>query len=148
MAFRRTFDSHHPPSAQQLAGTGWVYEYILVQSFGDLCLQVYFSEDPSPFDLISVNAGLHSLLSDHAFSDNISQDEKDTCLAYARLCRDNLETGLADIPLHLPASANVIAALLFGVGPTMVSRNVNLEAKLLYRRSTQLSSLLHRSPGL
>lgn len=85
-----------------------------MQSFGDLCLNVYFSEDTSPFDFISVNAGLYSLFSDHALTAQISQDEKERNMAYARLCRDNLETGLAEMPLHLPASANVIAALLFG----------------------------------
>jgi hypothetical protein len=86
-----------------------------MQSFGDLCLQVYFSEDPSPYNFISVNAGLYSLFSDYASTAQVSQEEKEQLLAYVRLCRENLETGLASIPLHLPASANVIAALLFGV---------------------------------
>ncbi|KAL4816217.1 hypothetical protein BDW67DRAFT_55560 [Aspergillus spinulosporus] len=100
--------------AQRLAGTGWIYEYITMQPFGDLCLEVYFSEDLSPFDFISVNAGLYSLFWDYASVTNIPQDEKEQFFAYSRLCRENLETGLANLPLHLPASANVIAALLFG----------------------------------
>lgn len=86
-----------------------------MQSFSDLCLQVYFSEIISPYDCISVNAGLFSLFWDHALTAQTSQSEKEQCLAYARLCRNNLETGLAELPLHLPESPSVIAALIFGV---------------------------------
>ncbi|THV74522.1 fungal-specific transcription factor domain-containing protein [Aureobasidium pullulans] len=100
--------------AQRLAGSGWVYGYILMQSFSDLCLQVYFSEPVSPYDCISVNAGLFSLFWDHALTAQTPQSEKEQCLAYARLCRNNLETGLAELPLHLPESPSVIAALIFG----------------------------------
>jgi hypothetical protein len=89
-----------------------------MQSFGDLCLDAYFSEDASLFDRVSVNAGLYSLFWDYASTTQMSPEEKERNLAYARLCRDNLETGLADMPLHLPASANVVAALLFGACPT------------------------------
>lgn len=87
-----------------------------MQSFGDLCLKVYFGEDVSPYDIISVNAGLYSLFWDYASTAKMSEDDKEHNMAYARLCRNNLETGLAEIPLHVPASADVIAALLFGVG--------------------------------
>lgn len=102
--------------AQRLAGSGWLYEYITMQPFGDLCLEVYFSDDYSPFDFISVTAGLYSLFWDYACLPDIPQDEKEQCIAYSRVCRDNLEAKLANLPLHLPASSNVIAALLFAVG--------------------------------
>lgn len=36
-------------------------------------------------------------------------------LTICRICRVNLETCLANLPLHLPASSDVIVALLFGV---------------------------------
>lgn len=32
------------------------------------------------------------------------------------LCTGNLETALANLPLHLPATMDMIVALLFGVG--------------------------------
>lgn len=105
-------------TAQRLAGTGWIYEFITMQAFGDLCLDTYFSEDRSPFHFISVNAGLYSLCQDYAQTASVSQQDKEEHLAYARLCRENLETGLAYLPLHIPASSDAIAALLFGVsGP-------------------------------
>lgn len=102
-------------TAQRLAGFGWVYEYITMQPFGDLCLEVYFADEFSPFDFISVNAGLHSLFWDYAQGPDILESEKEQCMAYSRLCRDNLEIELAILPLHLPPSPKVIAALLFAV---------------------------------
>ena len=87
-----------------------------MQSFGDLCLKVYFAEDTSPYDFISVNAGLFSLFSDHVSTTQMSQDHKERNKAYADICRENLETALAEMPLQLPASADVVAALLFGAG--------------------------------
>ncbi|KAK6213104.1 fungal specific transcription factor domain-containing protein [Colletotrichum tabaci] len=104
----------HIAKAQRLAGTGWIYEFITMQAFGDLCLDTYFSEDRSPFHFISVNAGLYSLCQDYAQTASVSQQDKEEHLAYARLCRENLETGLAYLPLHIPASSDAIAALLFG----------------------------------
>lgn len=100
--------------SQRLAGTGWVYEFITMQSFGDTCLEVYFSNDRSHFNFIIVNAGLYSLCYDYAHLVNAPSDEKEEYSAYSRLCRENLETGLANLPLHLPASSDAIAALLFG----------------------------------
>lgn len=89
-----------------------------MQSFGDLCLKVYFAEDASPYDFISVNAGLFSLFSDHVSTSQMSQDQKERNKAYAHLCRENLELALAEMPLQLPASASVVAALLFAAGLT------------------------------
>ena len=86
-----------------------------MQPFGDLCLEVYFSEDYSPYDFISVNTGLYSLFWDYAHLADTTESEKEQYIAYSRACRDNIETGLANLPLHLPASSNVIAALLFAV---------------------------------
>lgn len=86
-----------------------------MQPFGDLCLEVYFGDDFSPFDFMSVNAGLHSLFWDYALVPDVSDSEKEQHMAYSRLCRDNLEIGLANLPLHLPASSKVIASLLFAV---------------------------------
>lgn len=86
-----------------------------MQPCGDLCLNVYFSEGHSHFDSIIVNAGLYSLCWDYAHGSDLSLDEKQEYLSYSQVCRENLETRLADLPLHLPTTSNVIAALLFGV---------------------------------
>lgn len=81
--------------------------------FSDTCLQVYFSETFSNMDFIIVNAGLHSLFRD--FSDHVPAEEKDAYLDHAHMCCANLETALSDLPLHLPATSDAVAALIFGV---------------------------------
>ncbi|KAK7224934.1 hypothetical protein V2G26_012937 [Clonostachys chloroleuca] len=97
---------------QKLVGTGWVYEFLPFQRFTDMCLDVYFNEEYSEENFITVNAGLNSLFWDYSF--HVSAEEKEECMAYAYMCRDNLETALSNLSLHLPATSGVILALLFG----------------------------------
>ncbi|CAG7997039.1 unnamed protein product [Penicillium salamii] len=98
--------------SQSLAGTGWIYEVIQFNQFPDMCLGVYFSADYPHGDHISVNAGLHSLFWDYAFQ--LPDEQREEYFGYARLCRENLETALVDLPLHLPATPNTILALTLG----------------------------------
>lgn len=117
-----------------------------MQSFTDLCLKVYFAEELSPYDTISVNAGLYSLFWDYASTVKMSKDDQERNMTYARLCRDNLETGLAAMPLHISASADAIAALLFGAGPIIRGCRVRPVAYnqlgILFYRVLDILSLL------
>jgi hypothetical protein len=99
--------------AKQLVGSGWIYEFLPFQRFTDMCLDVYFNDNHSEANFITVNAGLYSLFWDYSFQ--VVPQEKDECIAYGRLCRDNLETVLSNLPLHLPATSDTILALIFGV---------------------------------
>ncbi|KAH6952454.1 fungal-specific transcription factor domain-containing protein [Ilyonectria sp. MPI-CAGE-AT-0026] len=103
---------HTAKSQRMSEGTAWIYEFLPMQRFPDLCLNVYFSEDHSEADFIAANAGLHSLFCDYAA--HVPPELKEENLAYARMCRANLETALSNLPLHLPATSDMIAALLFG----------------------------------
>ncbi|ETS82576.1 hypothetical protein PFICI_04452 [Pestalotiopsis fici W106-1] len=98
--------------AQRLIGHGWIYEFLPFQRFSDMCMNVYFCEEYSEADFINVNAGLFSLFSDFVFHG--PAEKKEEYLGYARECRDNLETALSNLPLHLPATSNTIIALVFG----------------------------------
>lgn len=84
-----------------------------MRNFSDICLQVYFSDTFSETDFIIVNAGLYSLFKD--YSSHVSAEQKDAYLGYAHTCRANLETALSNLPLHLPATSDAVAALIFGV---------------------------------
>lgn len=97
-----------------------------MRSFGDLCLEVYFSDNPTLFDYISVNAGLHSLFWDYASLDEVPETEKEQSIAYSRTCQDNLDVGLSELPLQLPSSANVVSTLLFAVGQPRLLRILRL----------------------
>ncbi|KAL4963268.1 fungal specific transcription factor domain-containing protein [Aspergillus stella-maris] len=98
--------------SQSLAGTGWIYEFIQLNQFSDMCLGVYFSDSYPEADFITVNAGLHSLFWDYAFQ--LPEENRTEYFGYARLCGMNFETALADLPLHLPATPSTILALTFG----------------------------------
>lgn len=101
-----------------------------MRSFSDLCLQAYLSEETSLYDFISVNAGLYSLFRDYACTAQLSHDEKQRNMQYASVCRDNLETAMTNIPIQPPASADVIAALLFAAGSTSPVGNQRQVAKI------------------
>ncbi|KZL80929.1 fungal specific transcription factor domain-containing protein [Colletotrichum incanum] len=98
---------------QRLTGMAWIYDFLPSRRFPDLCLNVYFSDTYSDYDFITVNGGLYSLFTDYAAQ--ISVDERREYMEYAKICRENLETCLLNLPLHLPASSDVIVALLFGL---------------------------------
>jgi hypothetical protein len=99
--------------AKQLAGISWIYQFLPFQRFTDLCLDVYFNDNHSEANFTTVNAGLYSLFWDYSF--HVTGQEKVDCITHAHLCRDNLETVLSSLPLHLPATSDTILALLFGV---------------------------------
>ncbi|PNH38136.1 hypothetical protein VD0004_g8669 [Verticillium dahliae] len=99
-------------TSQWLASTSWIFEFLSKQHFTDLCLGVYFSDDHLDTDYITVNAGLYALFLDQSY--HCPPEEKEENLQYARICKENLETALANLPLHLPASNDVLLALLFG----------------------------------
>ncbi|KAL4878708.1 hypothetical protein BJY04DRAFT_220774 [Aspergillus karnatakaensis] len=98
--------------AKQLVGIGWIYEFLPFQRFTDMCLDVYLNDNHSEVNFITVNAGLYWLFSDYKFQ--AVPQEKDECIAHAHLCRDNLETVLSNLPLHLRATSDTVLALLFG----------------------------------
>ncbi|KAH0420877.1 fungal specific transcription factor domain-containing protein [Colletotrichum camelliae] len=81
--------------SQRLSGMAWIYDFLPTRRFPDLCLNVYFSENHSEYDFITVNGGLYSLFTDYAAQ--ISPEDKKEYQEYARM-----------------SSADVIVALLFG----------------------------------
>ncbi|TKW53805.1 hypothetical protein CTA1_5932 [Colletotrichum tanaceti] len=153
---------------QRLTGMAWIYDFMPTRRFPDLCLNVYFSDTYSDYGFIVVNGGLYSLFTDHATQ--LPAGEKKEYLQYARwakgilgcsnsfqsnfairTCRENLETSLFNLPLHLPASSDVIDALLFGtfhaveiskpsLGWTLASKASELCHTLGYHRAEALKT--------
>ncbi|KAH6871432.1 hypothetical protein B0T10DRAFT_541511 [Thelonectria olida] len=87
----------------------WVNEFIHVQAFSDLCLKVYFFKDFTAAEFIIVNSGLCWLFTERASAEK--SDDYDKSIAS---CRENLETALSALPLHLPAAPDTVLALIFG----------------------------------
>lgn len=92
-----------------------MFELVPIQHFSDVCLSVYFADEYSEADFISANAGLLTMFQDYATICAATGSEKEECLRFSRMCRENLETALANLPLHLPTTADSLIALLLGV---------------------------------
>lgn len=79
-----------------------------------MCLHVYFSEDIAEADFILVNVGLMYMFMDRQ-QRSTNKKEQEECEEYCTKLRENTETALANLPFHLPATSNMISALLLGV---------------------------------
>jgi hypothetical protein len=60
--------------------------------------------------------GLYYLFQEKSMASHISGTSTAELLQCQNLCRDNLETALANLPLLMPARMGNIEALLLGVG--------------------------------
>ncbi|KAK2601331.1 hypothetical protein N8I77_010786 [Diaporthe amygdali] len=91
--------------------------FMAVENFAEACRRVYFAlEDFSHANFIIVNMGLYYLFQEKAVVAGGSGDTaaRDRYTGYYELCRDNLETGLANLRFFLGASMETIEALLLG----------------------------------
>lgn len=91
--------------------------FMAVENFAEACRRVYFAlEDFSHANFIIVNMGLYYLFQEKAVVAGGSGDSagQERYTGYYRLCRDNLETGLANLRFFLGASMENIEALLLG----------------------------------
>jgi hypothetical protein len=111
---------------QRVSSLAWIYEFFPVQRFPETCMNVYFSDDYTEADFIIVNAGLHMLFWTCALY--IGSAEADQFKQLSRLCAMNLETVLANLPLHLPATSDHILALIAGVCLPLLDINLLLTA--------------------
>ncbi|VUC31456.1 unnamed protein product [Clonostachys rosea] len=139
--------------AKTLAGTCWVFEYLLLPCprFSELLLKVYM--DPySEIDAITINAVLYSLFMDEARTGNAPEKDAETemdSLEAAAICRANLETALGNLPLFLPATCDTIIALLFGAYYAIEVSKPALSWSLI-SKACELSLALgyHRMPAM
>lgn len=84
-----------------------------LENLADLSLGVYFSQERSETEFVIVNFGLHYLF--QAYASRVMEAEREECLQFATICRNNIDTGLSNLPLYLSPTSGTIAALLCGV---------------------------------
>lgn len=95
--------------------------FIAVEDFTEACRKVYFAtEDFSPSTFIVVNAGLYELFQEKFIIMDENSGTAAEYMTYHLMCRDNLETALANLPLFLPPKTETVEALLLGVSPLPV----------------------------
>lgn len=91
----------------------------MTASFPETCLSVYMADEHQPARFITVNIILHYLFLSYG---TLVQGKCEEYLEYSRSCGTNVETALANLPLHLPANEEMIAALSLGVLQAVGSR--------------------------
>lgn len=93
------------------AKTPWLPEILPRQYFTEICQKVYFSvDDYSEIDFILANGYLS-----YTFFEHVAISGREDYFEHCRLCRMNVEGALSRLPLLLPATMDVIAALTLGV---------------------------------
>lgn len=100
-------------SDQDIMRATGLFHFFPMDNLADLTLGVYFSQGYSEIDFITVNFGLHYLF--QAYSSQVIEAEREKCLQFSTTCRNNIDTGLSNLPLYLPPNAGSIVALLCGV---------------------------------
>lgn len=94
--------------------------FITVDKFVQKCREVYFAvDDYSDATFIVVNACLYNVFIEWTFTSN-EPAEREEYKKHINLCRNNLETALANMSLLMPARDEYIEALTLGV--CLVSR--------------------------
>ncbi|CAK7211776.1 hypothetical protein SBRCBS47491_001231 [Sporothrix bragantina] len=108
--------------------------FLDVDDFIEACRDVYFAtEDFGVSRFIIVNGGLYYLFEEKVAThkgDCKSTTERDMFAKYQRLCGDNLETALANLPLFLPPSGEMVEALVLGVTYAIESSKFTLAWQL------------------
>ena len=96
---------------EYLTRIAWISRVLPLEKFTEICRKVYFAVDQySEVEFILANGFLYYIFAEHvAVSGNVDYGE------YFCICRKNLHDGLMRLPLFLPASMEVIAALTLGV---------------------------------
>lgn len=87
--------------------------FFQLNNLADLSLGIYFSRERPETDFVTVNFGLHYLF--QAYASQVVEAEREECLRFATMCRNNIDTGLSNLPLYLSPTAGTIVALLCGV---------------------------------
>lgn len=102
-----------PRSDQHVMRTIGMFRFFPMDNLADLSLGVYFSQNYSETDFVTVNVGLYYLFQE--YSSIVIETERDKFLQFADMCRNNVDTGLSVLPLYLPPTAGTVTALLCGV---------------------------------
>lgn len=101
-------------TGQSFEGIGLINKFFPIRNFSELCLSVYFSQEASSVDFITVNTGLYWMFKAHA--SEADGTEKQESVRFSEKCRNNVENSLANLSLYLQPTEETLIALLCGVG--------------------------------
>ncbi|KAL2132145.1 hypothetical protein VTI74DRAFT_4151 [Chaetomium olivicolor] len=121
----------------------WVSDLFGMSNFPEICLSAYITDEYQASRFITASVILHYLFLTYG---NVLPDKREEYLELARTCGVNLETALASLPLHLPASEETITALSLGAFYAVELAKPSL-AWILSSKASELCQALgyHRS---
>lgn len=89
----------------------WISRVLPLEKFSDICRKVYFAiDDYNEIDFILANGYLSYIFCEYTSVSGLSDYQE-----FLHLCRENLHNAFARLPLLLPSSMEVVAALTLGV---------------------------------
>ncbi|KAB5559949.1 hypothetical protein GE09DRAFT_1172783 [Coniochaeta sp. 2T2.1] len=122
---------------------------LAVKDFTESCRKVFFStEDFSLWTFIVVNCGLYYLFQEKYIMMDENSGAAAEYLQYNQMCRDNLETALANLPFFMPPKMETIEALLLGSGYAIEISRPSLAWQLNSQSCVLATSLgYHQKPN-
>ena len=100
-----------PPAHKDYLRIAWICQILPLQAYEDICRKVCFAiDDYTDVEFIVANGFLSYVFAEHALSTG-AQSSREHC-QLSRMC---LSGALLRLPYVLPASAEVISSLVFGV---------------------------------
>jgi hypothetical protein len=102
-----------------------------VDYFISRCQEVYFAtEEYSDATFIIANFGLYGIFVEYGFCEKepVSRDEYQK---YVQVCKDNLETALANLNILMPVNMDSVVALAVGVGTLIDGPNTSADLSLM-----------------
>lgn len=90
----------------------WISRILPLETFTDICQKVYFAvdEDFDEIDFILANGYLTYVFSEHDAITGCQEYEQ-----HSLLCRTNIDFAISQLPLLLPPTMKVVAALTLAV---------------------------------
>uniref|UniRef100_A0A8H7N1E8 Xylanolytic transcriptional activator regulatory domain-containing protein n=1 Tax=Bionectria ochroleuca TaxID=29856 RepID=A0A8H7N1E8_BIOOC len=114
-----------------------------LERFADICRKVYFAIDNfNEIDFILSNGYMYFIFCEHAAGSG-----REDYMEYGKLCERNMFKAFQRLPLLLPSSMEVIAALMLGAFNAVENSKASLAWSFISVASTQCQTLgYHRSP--
>lgn len=102
---------HRKPAHQGYLRVEFISQILPLQKFEDICRRVYFAVDSySEIDFVLTTGFLSYMFAEHAASEGITSSRD-----HLQRCQKSLAKALSRLPIMLPPSMEVIAALALAV---------------------------------
>ncbi|KAM5349179.1 hypothetical protein ACJ41O_009002 [Fusarium nematophilum] len=122
----------------------WICKMLPLDKFEEICCKVYFAiNDYSEAEFIIANGFLSYIFAEHAVVYGIESSRE-----HSYLCRSNVDTALQLLPMLLPASMEVVAALTLGALQSIEDSKTSMAGTLISAALSHCQTLGYHRLGL